>query len=295
MYYTNTKAMKKNKMWMLAAVVASCLVSCTNKDNPVEPSQQKMLSHVSTYLREGNDLKMDKEHLCTYDAQGRLVEWKSLTYSNGTALDYRKIAFTYSAGRIRTVETHYAFTPGSKTVIADADFDLDDQGRIEKMSLYSYTEGKTREDAKEAFITEYTYDEQGRLTHRYNADVTANFEWQGTELVKDERLVDNHVMSVRLYEPSDIPAGHGLLPIGKNDSEDWLMALGYFGQPSQFLPAKQKQEAYGSGMLMSTTEYQYAYELTDGVVTACEETVDNEMIFLNMSAHVNYRHEMEWK
>lgn len=310
--------MRRIELCMIAAALTCSLTltSCSNDDSPVggnpqeetpvQPSQQKRVSQMTTYsLKDGERLLKDVDQ-CTYDSQGRIKEWKNFGNSTGEQRLEHWAEFSYSDSQIYTVRKLASYSD-APTSVTETYFDMDSEGRIVKRSIYSYREGSPRPEAPQAIST-YEYDGQGRMiSHTFAYEkkdydwqdgdmlTVTNYEWQNdnihTVTVLNE---EGAVKSVRTYEPSDITADR-VIPVDFNDCEDWLAAYGFFGKTSRFLPASESIKVYAKDKLFTVEDIQFTYVITDGLVTTISQKIENNIILLNKASSTEYETTVEWK
>lgn len=178
---------------MIAAALTCSLTltSCSNDDSPVggnpqeetpvQPSQQKRVSQMTTYsLKDGERLLKDVDQ-CTYDSQGRIKEWKNFDNSTGEQRLDHWAEFSYSDSQIYTVRKLASYSD-APTSVTETYFDMDSEGRIVKGSIYSYGEGSPRPEAPQAIST-YEYDGQGRMISHTFAYEKKDYDWQDGDML----------------------------------------------------------------------------------------------------------------
>lgn len=289
-----TITMRKTIFWMLAATLTSgmMLTSCTNNDNPVDPQQQKRAVKVTSYIQKGDDYEINDIKLFTYDAMGRIVECK---YINNKESLTEKMTYTYSAGCINLIDKIYPNLPDGKVVVLDADFETDSNGRIVKMTTYSFSEPNTREYDDNPSVTLFTYDEQGHLIQRVYDDASDSYEWQDGELRKVIQYQNNKLFREIFYEPSDVPAKN-LSQFKTHNLYEWLEVQGYFGPWSSFMPAKVIDKIYNEAeMLFTTDEHSHTYETTDGLVTTWYDTGNLDFPLYHITQSYYGKNIIEWE
>ena len=285
---------------MLAAILTFCgvmnsLTSCKDGDNSIVPTLPKRVSQVTTYKEDSEGYRKVQRVTFSYDALGRIVEWKYYNVNDqNKEVFLESMNFTYTAGRINTINCMYPHTADADTIVIDSDYDLDSNGRIVKKTTYNYKYGGSKLISEPKF-TLYEYDKEGHLVLFDNGDELKKvFEWKDGELSKITHYVKGNMDLMITYEPSDVPSSI-MLPVKFRNLFEWLEIQGYFGKWSRFLPAKVREELFTAGVLTSSDEHNYSYELVDGVVTSWYNRQNMQIISLNLSNEVKYRNTVEWK
>lgn len=299
--------MNKKLLSLLSAILTCCLTltSCSNDDRPsgghaqddtpIQPSQQKRVSQTTTYIKNGEGYEKYEANQCTYDSQGRLKEWKLLTCDDDGEFLKTWVELSYSDSQIHTIVRTFSVTDDAPNLIDESYYDLDNEGRVVKETLYSYFDGESRPAEPSVFKT-MEYDGLGHLI-RYTYDNHSEmvYEWQGDDLHKVTSYNEQGVSElVRTYEYSEVSAAQ-VIPINFQSCYNWLFASGFYGKSTRFLPASVKHDLYSvDGTLVSTLDNQFTYDTTDGRVTTIYELEENRMHSLDISYKREYMSVIEW-
>lgn len=304
--------MKQKESWMLSSGKAGLLAltavaavftfgltfsSCSDDDDNqvVEPMLQKKVRQVTTYRIDDDGYYKKSTDQYTYDAQGRLIQWKYYAKNNGEDWLLKSYELKYSEQIINVISKAYPVNSDSKVVVSDTDYKLDGKGRIVSGIAYSYFEGDSRNESPEQQESEYYYDEQGRLSSYKFEDVDFVLEWQGTELHKMSRYVDGSLISTITYEPSNLLVGN-MMPYNPANNTELLMHLGYLGSRSRFLTARTVQEFYiAQGTITSSLALSFDYEQTFGLVNAYSTVEDLYVDLIQNHSILNYKSAIVWE
>jgi len=275
----------KNLTCMTAAILTCglMLTACSVEDNPTpEPTQPKKVSQLINYKVVGDELQKTGCHYFSYNAQGKIAEWKYFVCDNDDTEELKEtMTFSYAADRIRTVNTIYPVTAEAEIIVLEDDCELDGNGRIVKKTNYSYLANGSIQDCVNPSIYVYTYDEQGYMTEYEDEDWKSVYEWKDGKLYREFGYDAGALLNDITYEYSEEPACF-ILQFKDLMPFNFLAMEGYYGQQSQFLPAKYKRKVYSNNMVVFTTESSIAYEKTDGLVTAWHNL--EEFMVLNQPA-----------
>ena len=179
--------MKKNLLWMLAAILTCCasmLTACSSNDNPVveEPVIDnlavKILGKWMMAETDGKPVPTDSKQVITYESGSKLYYSLSIN-----AISDLNVWVNHCEGRYMT----YGNNLSQVVELADANIKFTQSPTIISITdkdMYLITNNETFVDGKSHRITKDLNERKVRVTHDYSADIIGI--WEGRQTSEED-------------------------------------------------------------------------------------------------------------